>query len=115
MDDGDDKETPEVPTGEQIEAASIIDPEALKHWFALDAQSDIIMNVSRVDMDQLLLGLRNLVFAQGDTLQALQLTTLNKMDDANFHFSRAVQRNFHALQQITRFTGLLMARAETDD
>ena len=103
-----------IPTAEEIDAAAVIDSAALKRWFQLDPHRDVVMNVTRTELDFLLLGLRNLLFAQTDTLRSLQLLSHEQPDEANLHFGRALQRNTKAIEQITAFTGHLMRRATQD-
>jgi hypothetical protein len=104
--------TPEIPTPEQINAAAVIDPEALKRWFSLPENGLVLLNASRADMDRLFLGLRLLTFAQGDHLAAFQQFSQGNIEEAQRSFASAAARNVQALANLTLFTAGVMEKAQ---
>ena len=107
-------EPPPIPTPEQLDAAALIDPAALQHWGEIDPSKMVVLNATRDDMDRLLLGLRLLIFCQGDTLSALDLLSAGKAEEATTAFRRATNRNLQALAHISQFTSAVMGKAEVD-
>lgn len=112
MSDDPPEEPPKLPS---LEEAAHIDPDALQRWLALPPEAGIVLNASRSDLDRLLLGLRLGLFAQGDSIRALQLFSHGNLDDANAHFNRATERHVQALANITAFTSAMMQKATLED
>ena len=110
-----DPHAPKIPTPEELDLAAKIDSQALLRWTDLPEGADVVLRVSRQQMDALFLGLRNLTFAQGDGFTALQAMSAGDVELANKHFARALERHHHALAQITFWTSAVMARAEPDE
>ena len=98
-----------------LEEAARIDPAALEHWFKIPADAGIILHASRVDLDALFIGLRDLTFAQGNGLAALQLWVNGDAESAQTQFAQALQKHVDALKNITRFTSGVMAKAQVDE
>lgn len=111
MSDGDAQK---IPTPEDLDQAAKLDERALEKWFGIKADQDVMLRVSRVQMDHLFLALRNLAFAQGDGLAALQLLSNGGTQEASAAFVRALQRHHLALSQLTIWTNAVMSRAEVD-
>lgn len=102
-----------VSVGLQLAEASAIDQDALKHWFELPSDAKVAAALTRSDWDLILLGLRNLAFAQGACMAAVSSFAEGKNGEGHKHFAEASDRHIHALGLITGFTSALMAKAQT--
>lgn len=98
-----------------LEQAGQLDQAALERWFAFDPQTPMALHASRVELDALFLGLRNLLFAQGAGLAAFQAFTHGQTDQASHQFAEAIQKHALALANISQFTSAMMAKAQPDE
>lgn len=99
----------------RLATAAEIDQEALKRWFTLPDDGEVVLHASRPDMDLLFLGLRQLAFSQGASLAALFQMRSAPHEDVSNLLSQARDQHVNALENLTRFTSAIMTKARIDE
>lgn len=92
--------------------AARVDQPSLERWFAIPGDKLVSIIATREEFDQLFIGLRQMLFAQGNTLAALQQFAKGDVEQTNASFNLSAQQHLEALANITRFTSVIMAKAE---
>lgn len=105
-------DTPPTNAPPNPDEAAQIDQPSLERWFTIPDDKLVAIIATRSEFDQLFIGLRQMMFAQGNTLAALQQFAKGDVERTDSTFNLAAQQHLQALASITRFTSAVMAKAE---
>lgn len=88
-----------------------LSPAALERWASLPEDAPLAFALTRGDLDNLLLALRNLAIGQNELVVALSAHTEQDMDGCVEALMRANEVSRSAFARITGFIGAVMATA----
>ena len=90
------------------EVHTVIPADALEAWGRLPADGQVVIALSRLDLDDLLLSIRQLAFAHTDLLISFQNWTHGNVDEANKWHLASREKSVDALNRSTRFIAAVM-------
>jgi len=95
-----------------IPPAKVLDENAVKRWVEFQGDADLILHISRGDIDNLFFAIQELGYAVTAVQRSIYFVTEGQLDQANASHTEAQARTIHSANRMTDFIGSLMAKAE---